>query len=330
MRASHTTYTTLVVFCVLFGTITFRSFFSLLASPSSPKPTPPSAPPTKPRFKITDDWSRDYVKGYASDYVTDFVKGFTRKERDEMTKLKDDLERYRAYTTVLRRTIFAHFCRDSSTPILPRGMWCLSSYEVDQHGDRIPSMHIDADEGVARSIHSVIAPQNASVTDLGAGVGQYGRWLAREGWSGRYEAYDGAINVDAFTEGYVQWADLTIPLRGAESDWVMCLEVGEHIPAEFEEVVLDNVANNARCGALVSWGVPNQGGHGHVNNRPNEWVVDRLRRRGFSYREEASHAIRRRAQYDWFKKTTMLFTNDRAYANSTKENETCFDAFERI
>lgn len=99
-----------------------------------------------------------------------------------------------------------------------------------------------------------------------------------------FQGYDGAVNVEEYTNGFVTWADLTVPgfsPAGGKRDWVMALEIGEHVPAQFEAIVIDNIDMNKRCGALVSWAVPGQPGHSHVHLRSNDWVIDQFSRRGY-------------------------------------------------
>jgi len=58
----------------------------------------------------------------------------------------------------------------------------------------------------------------------------------------RYDAYDGSPFSEEASEGKVQHMDLTVPQYGLPVyDWVLSLEVAEHIPAEFEAVYLDNL-----------------------------------------------------------------------------------------
>lgn len=66
------------------------------------------------------------------------------------------------------------------------------------------------------------------------------------------------------------------------------MQIGEHVPSSFVYIVVDNNDRNNHCGALVSWAVPGQGGHSHVNERPNDWGMNQFTRRGYVYDEEAS------------------------------------------
>ena len=169
----------------------------------------------------------------------------------------------------------------------PTGGFCLKEGEVEVGGNQA------IDLAVAAGFGRLLAGK--SVTNFGAGLGQYERYfdsLAADAprpassW-----ACDGAENINkfAYTRGdgtpYVSWCDLTEPVEGAPiSDYVMSIEVAEHIPPSHVGAFVQNVVSHARTGILLSWAKPEQGGHFHVNPKePNEmaavfaaegWVVD--------------------------------------------------------
>ena len=58
----------------------------------------------------------------------------------------------------------------------------------------------------------------------------------------------------------VKFLDLTLPQYWLPRyDWVLSLEVLEHIPSDFETTVLDNIDRAAGHGVVLSWAVPGQG-----------------------------------------------------------------------
>jgi len=76
--------------------------------------------------------------------------------------------------------------------------------------------------------------------------------------------------------------DLTIPQYGIRQyDWIISLEVAEHIPEKYEAVYLDNILRHATKGIILSWAVPGQGGLSHINNKPIEYVTKVMRDNGF-------------------------------------------------
>jgi hypothetical protein len=84
----------------------------------------------------------------------------------------------------------------------------------------------------------------------------------------RYLGFDGAANVEAMSYGAVRFlnaAKKVCWLPHEISDWVMSLEVGEHIDAKYESTFVDNLHRANRKGIILSWGLVGQGGHSHVN-----------------------------------------------------------------
>ena len=70
------------------------------------------------------------------------------------------------------------------------------------------------------------------------------------------------------------------------------MEVLEHIPAEFETIVLDNIDRAARHGVVLSWAVPGQGGFHHINNRSPAYANQTMFNRGLKMDVHASRALR--------------------------------------
>lgn len=87
----------------------------------------------------------------------------------------------------------------------------------------------------------------------------------------------------------------------------MSLEVGEHIPAEFEDVFVDNLVRHAEKGILLTWATEGQYGHHHVNNHNNDYIINKMRGRGFEYDAHVSEEMRKVATLEWFKHTIMVF-----------------------
>lgn len=150
------------------------------------------------------------------------------------------------------------------------------------------------------------------IGDFGCGPCWY-TWILRKCG---YEAngYDGNPNVEQmsallFNDGfYCQQADLTEEFEAETPfDMVMCLEVGEHIPSIFEDILFDNICRNARQYVLLSWAVPGQNGDGHVNCHTNEYVIKKMCERGFFHNVIISNYLRKSASLKWFHDTLMFF-----------------------
>ena len=106
------------------------------------------------------------------------------------------------------------------------------------------------------------------VASFGDGPGRYKQLLSDSGKLSGYDAYDGAPYCDITSEGRVRFLDLTLPQYGLPLyDWVMSLEVAEHIPADFQAVYVDNINRHAKEGIVLSWARPGQGGYSGPGRR---------------------------------------------------------------
>lgn len=145
-----------------------------------------------------------------------------------------------------------------------------------------------------------------SVLDLGCGMADYSRQLQAQKFY--VMAYDGNPNTPALTKGLGAVADLSQPFScGQRVDAVISLEVGEHIPAEFEQNFLNNIVDPKPKLVLLSWAIPGQDGDGHVNCQPNEYIMQQMLLRGYSINLEASRRLRKASSLWWFKNTLMVF-----------------------
>ena len=123
-----------------------------------------------------------------------------------------------------------------------------------------------------------------------------------------YDAYDGAPYSDIVSEGRVQFLDLSIPqYRLPLYDYVISLEVAEHIPKEYEHIYLDNLFRHAKEGIVISWAWPGQKGHSHVNEKPFEYVKKLMEDKGFEYDLKSSELLQEGCTFYWLKQSTSVF-----------------------
>ena len=138
-------------------------------------------------------------------------------------------------------------------------------------------------------------------------AGQYGKALRllKIDWTG----YDGAEQVEEATNGFVQYMDLSKPhWLGKQYDWVMSLEVGEHMPSEMAAALVDNLKRHAKCGIVLSWAIPGQGGHHHVNELSNADVISTFEEGNeLSFDKATTAKLRDHASLYYFKETLMVF-----------------------
>ncbi|XP_063615728.1 uncharacterized protein LOC134788861 [Penaeus indicus] len=239
------------------------------------------------------------------------------------TPTQDELEQR---IRVAYNYIFLLYC-DSDKRVLPNGGYCLNEQDIL---DRWNSLW---DGEMCASLEEIFS--GATVLDMGAGRAHYGRCFLRakdnvvrtnnkrevermnrmyteqmerggllnkhqvvKSWTG----YDGALNIEDITGGFVHYADISQPVHfGRKYDWVLSLEVGEHIPKKFETNYVDNLVRHACKGIVVSWAVIGQAGHHHINNQPMAYVQDLFESRGLLVDEEAQEKLREHSQLKHYK-----------------------------
>ena len=76
--------------------------------------------------------------------------------------------------------------------------------------------------------------------------------------------------------------DLTEPLDlGRTFDLVICLEVGEHLPEDAADTLVDTCVRHART-VVFSAAVLGQVGAGHINCQPHEYWHSKFAARGYA------------------------------------------------
>ncbi|KAH3750733.1 uncharacterized protein LOC127847594 [Dreissena polymorpha] len=146
------------------------------------------------------------------------------------------------------------------------------------------------------------------VGSFGDGPGRYKQLLLETKKLKGYDAYDGAPFSEKTSDGRVSFLDLTLPQYGLPLyDWVMSLEVAEHIPQDYEAIFIDNIVRHAREGVVLSWAVPGQAGYSHINNRPFEYVKDLFHRLGFEHDPESSNMLKKAAKLEWLQANINVY-----------------------
>uniref|UniRef100_A0A0B7A272 Uncharacterized protein n=1 Tax=Arion vulgaris TaxID=1028688 RepID=A0A0B7A272_9EUPU len=146
------------------------------------------------------------------------------------------------------------------------------------------------------------------VASFGDGPGLYKKHLDSLGEVISYTAFDGAPYCETVTNGVVQFLDLTAPQFGLEAyDWVISVEVGEHIPAKYEDTYLDNLVRHAKEGIVLSWALPGQSGLSHINNKELSAVIEQLNKRGFDINKSAGEPLRNAASFKWLRANVHVY-----------------------
>lgn len=164
------------------------------------------------------------------------------------------------------------------------------------------------DKSLAEALGSyLLITDHKTVVDFGCGLGDYAKAFMALNLD--VEAFDGNPNTETLTKGIGRVLDLSKPFYLQKKfDAVMSLEVGEHIPAEFEDVFISNITKHVKKTLIISWAVEGQGGDGHVNCKNNDYIIAQIEERGFKYNKKASTELRKAAtNASWFSYTLMVF-----------------------
>jgi hypothetical protein len=144
----------------------------------------------------------------------------------------------------------------------------------------------------------------ALVYDFGCGYGEYIKNISELG----IEAIGFEAHPNKTIYKNIEELDLSIPVVLERSaDISISLEVGEHIPVEFEQIFIDNICNNTKNTVIFSWAVEGQGGDGHVNCRNNDYIISEMAKRGFMFDPSILEIRKNFNSNHWFYNTAMLF-----------------------
>jgi cyclopropane fatty-acyl-phospholipid synthase-like methyltransferase len=145
-----------------------------------------------------------------------------------------------------------------------------------------------------------------SLADLGCGMGLYVKAFQQNNINAN--GFDGNPNTPELTNNICKILDLSLPIKFDEPfDWIMSLEVGEHLPPQFEDIFINNLHNNNKYGILISWAIEGQDGHGHVNCKNNDYIKTKIQNLGYLNDIENENKLRDISTLWWFKNTIMVF-----------------------
>jgi SAM-dependent methyltransferase len=137
-------------------------------------------------------------------------------------------------------------------------------------------------------------PDAQRYADVGCGSGAYAAEAQRQGRQviacehhapGRRLAIKQGVHCRAFDLNADVPAELGVPF-----DLVYCFEVAEHLPPNLGDRLIDFLANQ---GPLVVFSAahPGQTGHGHINEQPKDYWIERFAKRRMRYCVEESTAL---------------------------------------
>ncbi|RMZ96335.1 SAM dependent methyltransferase [Brachionus plicatilis] len=133
-------------------------------------------------------------------------------------------------------------CQLNKNEVSDNGGWCskISGKNSSQH---------KTDSKMAKYLSKFLSGK--SVASFGDGPGMYKEILLNFGDVKSYDAFDGAPFCEQTTNNQVAFLDLTIPIYHLKKfDWVLSIEVAEHIPQKFEKTYVKNLVRHAKEGIL--------------------------------------------------------------------------------
>jgi len=163
------------------------------------------------------------------------------------------------------------------------------------------------DENLAKEILMVLTEKNIkSCVDFGCGMGSYAKFLNNNDI--QCDCFDGNPETIKLTSGLCKTLDLSSEFDlNKKYDCVISLEVGEHIPIEYEKIFIQNITKHIEQLLILSWAIPGQTGNGHVNLRLNEYIINTINNYKFKHNEQLSQRLRKSSKLWWFKNTIMVF-----------------------
>jgi hypothetical protein len=173
-----------------------------------------------------------------------------------------------------------------------RGYWTLKEEYITHQFD----------ESLCNAIITVCNNQNIkSIVDIGCGNGSYVQYFNDSGFN--CWGYDGS----PMTPDFCKVQDFSDRVNIGKFGLVLSLEVGEHIPEDYEQIFLDNLVSASINLIIFSWAVEGQGGDGHVNCKNNDYVIRQMADRGYDFDKETTDFLRDKCSIPWFKYTLMTF-----------------------
>lgn len=149
----------------------------------------------------------------------------------------------------------------------------------------------------------------SSLVDIGCGEGQYVSFFNENGIDSI--GYEGNPDIEdlvtsspyKFAQGKCHFKDFALSCDFGEIfQWGICIEVGEHIPKEYEDNFFKNIDSCITDGLIISWAIPGQGGHGHVNCQTNQYIKDKFKSMGYENDLALESLLRQSSYFPWTKK----------------------------
>lgn len=160
------------------------------------------------------------------------------------------------------------------------------------------------DEKLAYTLGKLL--KNKRVADFGAGLGWYCPIIKK--YSKVCDEYDGSVNIEEVTNGRIKYLNLAEPINiKCNYDFIISIEVAEHIPKEYETIYLNNLIKCAKESIIITWATIGQTGHFHINNKAKEDVIKLFESKGLKYNEKSTNKIAYGTSYLYLKRNIMVY-----------------------
>lgn len=165
----------------------------------------------------------------------------------------------------------------------------------------------------AQAIKEVLQPKN--VIDLGCANAYALAWWQKQGLkiAGVEPARAASKYMPPAVKTKVRQLDLRRRLKLKPFDLVNCTEVGEHIEAKYETVLLQNLAGAVKNFLILSWS-NDPASPEHVNPRPQFYLKIRLKRLGLWFEPELTWQLKQKlaapvfSRWQHWQKNIMVFS----------------------
>jgi SAM-dependent methyltransferase len=176
-------------------------------------------------------------------------------------------------------------------------------------GRRYEHEHV-YDPKLSDALVKLIKNLNVSKTyDFGCGPGKYVANFRKNNID--TIGYDGNPVTSKLPNCYVQ--DLTTDFQLPPVDFLLCLEVCEHVPKQYEDALLHTLDRHLNSGGklVISWAIVGQRGTGHVNCQNNDYVINKFKSLNYTYIEKESIYLRNQESCaPWFRNTILVFNKN--------------------
>ncbi len=210
---------------------------------------------------------------------------------------------------------FEHPWREELTPLINHYMLQqvpISHSETGSwHHSTLTGYRFDASLSQAL-LHLCKLMEIESAVDLGCGPGFYVATL-RKGGIG-ITGYDGNPHVEQISRLILrddcpcEMVDLTDELFTDDPfDLVLFLNVGEYIPAQYEEKVIRNLVTNSGKYIILSWAEEEDALNGIVNSRSSDYLIKQFATHGFYQNTIARNLLREQVDTPALKNTLLVF-----------------------